>query len=37
MVMKVSMLKKNLEITDPNELEQILKLGQIYQCRHVSW
>lgn len=27
--MKVSMLKKNLEITDPNELERILKLGQI--------
>jgi len=27
--MKVPMLKKNREITDPNELEQILKLGRI--------
>jgi nitroimidazol reductase NimA-like FMN-containing flavoprotein (pyridoxamine 5'-phosphate oxidase superfamily) len=27
--MKVSMLKKNREITDPSEMEQILKLGQI--------
>ncbi|MEE4261769.1 MAG: pyridoxamine 5'-phosphate oxidase family protein [Desulfobacteraceae bacterium] len=27
--MKVPMLKKNLEITDPDELEQILKSGQI--------